>query len=166
MSEKKVLTKEIAEQFLENPESVDLNEFTSIDLEAKQLFEQRGYSLAPDGGPGRQRGLENTFPYEPIDFGESVLRGIPGCYYFLAIVCGVVLTIFAIVVSGDLDAAQTGALIGWIIGAVLAMLATGRLVGLVQRISDDVRIIRDRNGPEAAVDKRESELPGEDKTSG
>ena len=32
---------------------------------------------------------------------------------------------------------------GWTIGGILGMLATGRLVELIQRISDDVRIMRD-----------------------
>jgi hypothetical protein len=61
----------------------------------------------------------------------------------LAIVCGVVTLIFTVTVSNDLTAVQTGGMIGWTIGGVLGMLATGRLVELIQRISDDVRFMRD-----------------------
>ena len=116
---------------------------------------------------GRQRTLEESYQSEAVEFGEAgeeALRIIPGCYYSLAILGGVALLVFTIMVSDDLSAAQTGGMIGWIIGAVLAMLATGRLVQLVQRISDDIRIIRDGtvNGSEETVDKGESVPPSED----
>ena len=81
----------------------------------------------------------NTLNDEP----SEILRVIPACYYLLAIFCGVVLLIFTVMVSDDLTAAQTGGMIGWTIGGVLGMLATGRIVQLIQRISDDIRFMRD-----------------------
>jgi hypothetical protein len=116
---------------------------------------------------GSQRPLEDSYQNEAVDYGEAgeeALRGIPGCYYLLAILCGGVFLVFTIMVSDDLSADETGGMIGWIIGVVLAMLAIGRLVQLVQRISDDIRIIRDgtMNGSEETVDKSESVPPSED----
>jgi hypothetical protein len=91
--------------------------------------------LDPESSPSPA----NTLSDESVEF----LRAIPTCYYILAIVCGVVTLIFTVTVSNDLTAVQTGGMIGWTIGGVLGMLATGRLVELIQRISDDVRFMRD-----------------------
>ena len=107
---------------------------------------------------------DGTVPPGGREAAEEAMRVIPGCYYGLAILGGVALLVFTILRSDDLSAAQTGEIIGWIIGAVLATFAAGRLLQLVQRISDDIRVIRDgrMNGSEETGDKGESVLPPED----
>ena len=164
MSDKKVLTKEIAEKFLVNHASVDLNEFATMEPEARQLFRERGINLLSHVGPGRNEPRADSFENDTLEFGEDALRAIPGCYYVLAVFSGVTLLIFTMMVSGDLSADVIGGMIGWIIGAVLATFAAGRLLQLVQRISDDIRVIRDgtMNGSEETGDKGESVSPPED----
>jgi hypothetical protein len=53
MGDKKVLTKEIAEQFLEDDDSVDLSEFTAIeDAAAESLSKHEGAQILRDAGHG------------------------------------------------------------------------------------------------------------------
>ena len=49
MSDDKVLTKEIAEQFLEDEDSVDLSEFTAIDDDAAEVLSGSEWMLELDG---------------------------------------------------------------------------------------------------------------------
>ena len=96
-------------------------------------------------------------------FSEDVLRVIPGCYYLLGIVCGVVLLIFTLMISDELSAAERGGMIGWVVGSVLGMFAVGRIVQLVQRISDDIRVMREgkMNGRDETASEGESVAPSE-----
>ena len=46
MSAEKILTKKMAEQFLANDASVDLNGFTTMEPEARQVFQDAGFNLS------------------------------------------------------------------------------------------------------------------------
>jgi hypothetical protein len=70
---------------------------------------------------------------------------LPGCFYAVAVLVGIGLGITTIAVIGNGGSAEEiGYMIGYTIGGVLSILATGRLIELVRRISDDVRAIRER----------------------
>jgi len=70
---------------------------------------------------------------------------LPGCFYAVAVLVGIGLGITTIVVIDNRGSAEEiGYMIGYTIGGVLSILATGRLIELVRRISDDVRTIRER----------------------
>jgi len=49
MTEENILTKEIAEQFLEDEDSVDLEEFTSIEDDAAETLGEGSASLTANG---------------------------------------------------------------------------------------------------------------------
>ena len=51
MSDEKVLTKEIAQQFLADEASVDLEEFTAIEDDAAEVLEPRLSPSQPRAGP-------------------------------------------------------------------------------------------------------------------
>ncbi|MBT4695107.1 MAG: hypothetical protein HOB73_17355 [Planctomycetaceae bacterium] len=70
---------------------------------------------------------------------------LSGCFYAVAVLVGIGLGITTIAVIGNGGSAEEiGFMIGYTIGGVLSILATGRLIELVRRISDDVRAIRER----------------------
>ena len=69
----------------------------------------------------------------------EVLGLLPAIYYFLALFCGVVLIGFTIANVDELNSTQIGAWIGYTVGAVLSMLAVGRVIELLQQIRDAVR---------------------------
>jgi hypothetical protein len=76
---------------------------------------------------------------------DVVLTGLPGCFYAVAVLVGIALGITTIaVMSKGGNGELVCYLIGYTIGGVLSILATGRLIELVGRISDDVRTIRER----------------------
>jgi Na+/H+-translocating membrane pyrophosphatase len=71
----------------------------------------------------------------------ELLSDLPGAFYGLAILCGIVLLIFTLVNSDQFNSTQIGSLIGWTFGSVLSMLAVGRVIELLQQIRDAVRNI-------------------------
>ena len=94
---------------------------------------------------------ENGSNWGDQDYEEEegdFLRGLPGCFYALAMAGGGILLIFTLAASDELNSSEIGTLIGWTVGAVLGTLGTGYLIELVQRISSDVRAIRKKLVPE------------------
>jgi hypothetical protein len=81
----------------------------------------------------------STHASRPPDY--EALFVLPGIYYVLAILCGVVLLIVTLVNAKDLSGAEIGSLIGYSVGAVLSMFAVGRVIELLQQIRDAVRNI-------------------------
>jgi hypothetical protein len=75
----------------------------------------------------------------PTDY--EALSMLPGIYYCLAILCGLVIIGFTIANFGELSGAEIGYMIGWIFGSVLSMFAVGRVIELLQQIRDAVRNI-------------------------
>ena len=78
-----------------------------------------------------------TLASRPADY--EALSSLPAIYYVLAIFCGVVLIGFTIANADELSSTQIGAWIGYTVGAVLSMLAVGRVIELLQQIRDAVR---------------------------
>ena len=76
---------------------------------------------------------------------SDFLSIIPGCFYAVAVLVGIGLGITTIAAIGSGNAEEVGYVMGYTVGGVLSILATGRLIELVQRISDDVRVIRERS---------------------
>ena len=76
---------------------------------------------------------------------DDVLKVLPSCFYAFAFLfaVGMIFAIFSINDKGG-DTEQVGYMMGCTVGGVLSILATGRLIELVRRISDDVRAIRER----------------------
>jgi Na+/H+ antiporter NhaC len=71
----------------------------------------------------------------------ELLSDLPGAFYGLAILCGVVLLIFTLVNADKFSSFQIGSLIGYTVGGALSMLAVGRVIELLQQIRDAVRNI-------------------------
>ena len=71
----------------------------------------------------------------------ELLSDLPGAFYGLAILCGIVLLIFTLVNADKFNSFQIGSLIGCTVGGVLSMLAGGRVIQLLQQIRDAVRNI-------------------------
>ena len=90
------------------------------------------FSLSPDNEP-------NSSSPSPADY--EALSSLPGIYYGLAILCGVVLIGFTIANSDELSSTEIGAWVGYTVGAVLSMFAVGRVIELLQQIRDAVRNI-------------------------
>ena len=80
----------------------------------------------------------DSLPTEETDSIE-LLSGLPAIYYSLSVFCGIVLLGFTAVNSGELNSTQIGAWIGYTVGAVLSILAIGRVIELLQQIRDAVR---------------------------
>ena len=80
----------------------------------------------------------STHASRPTDY--EALSSLPAIYYFLAILCGVVLIGFTIANSDELSSTQIGAWVGYTVGGVLSMFAVGRVIELLQQIRDAVRI--------------------------
>ena len=79
----------------------------------------------------------STPPPSPADY--EALSSLPGIYYGLAILCGVVLIGFTLANSDELSSTEIGAWVGYTVGAVLSMFAVGRVIELLQQIRDAVR---------------------------
>ena len=93
----------------------------------------------PDSTNSAEQGVDASLP------SADGLAGLPGCFYAVALLVGIGLGITTIAVIGNGGSAEEiGYMIGYTIGGVLSILATGRLIKLVSRISDDVRAIRER----------------------
>ena len=84
--------------------------------------------------------LDHQRPPRPTETG--LLSSLPGIYYGLAILCGIVLLGFTVANSDKLSSTQIGAWIGYTVGGVLSMFAVGRVIELLQQIRD-----ADRNTP-------------------
>ncbi|MBT5123715.1 MAG: hypothetical protein HOM32_03825, partial [Planctomycetaceae bacterium] len=78
----------------------------------------------------------STHASRPTDY--EALSSLPAIYYFLAILCGVVLIGFTIANSDELSSTQIGAWVGYTVGGVLSMFAVGRVIELLQQIRDAV----------------------------
>jgi hypothetical protein len=85
------------------------------------------------------RDSRTTHASRPPDY--EALFVLPGIYYGLAMLCGVVLIGFTIANSEKLSSTEIGGLIGYTVGAVLSMFAVGRVIELLQQIRDAVRNI-------------------------
>ena len=83
----------------------------------------------------------NLTPPSPRPTATELLSSLPGIYYGLAILCGVVLIGFTIANSDELSSTEIGAWVGYTVGAVLSMFAVGRVIELLQQIRDAVRNI-------------------------
>jgi hypothetical protein len=93
----------------------------------------------PDSTNSAEQGVDASLP------SADVLAGLPGCFYAVAVLVGIGLGITTIAVIGNGGSAEEiGYMIGSTIGGVLSILATGRLIELVGRISENVRAIRER----------------------
>jgi hypothetical protein len=105
----------------------------------KQDEQRRGNAASSRSTiPGAER-IDASLP--PADG----LAGLPGCFYAVALLVGIGLGITTIaVMSKGGNGELVCYMIGYTIGGVLSILATGRLIELVGRISDDVRAIRER----------------------
>jgi putative exporter of polyketide antibiotics len=77
----------------------------------------------------------------------------------MAIICGVVMCIFTISFSSQLDSSEIGSLIGWTIGSCLAILWSGRVVELLQDMRDDGRDLTAIVRREVAQSEAEETLP-------
>ena len=105
----------------------------------KQSEKRRGNAASSRSTiPGAQR-VDVSLP--PADG----LAGLPGCFYAVALLVGIGLGITTIaVMSKGGNGELVCYMIGYTIGGVLSILATGRLIELVGRISENVRAIRER----------------------
>ena len=59
------------------------------------------------------------------------LSSLPTIYYFLAILCGIILLVGGL--STNPSDSEAGALIGYTVGVVLSMFAVGRVIQLLQQ---------------------------------
>ena len=74
---------------------------------------------------------------------DELLRPLPQLIYVLAILCGGFLLV--ITISSQGTAESKGAMIGWTIGSTLGMICTGRVIELLQKISDGVRVLSEKS---------------------
>ena len=86
----------------------------------------------------RRRSPEGKAAKNEVDrrkaLGEGgFLSSLPTIYYSLAIFCGIVLLLATVSTSQNSSDTETGAMIGYTVGAVLSMFAVGRVIELLQR---------------------------------
>lgn len=67
---------------------------------------------------------------------NDFLNRLPFAFYLLAIIAGVVLIGFTIANSDELSSTEIGGVLGYTVGAVLSMLAVGRIIEVLHQIRD------------------------------
>ncbi len=97
------------------------------------------YRRSPEGNAAKKRlarrkelGEERLARRKELGEG-GFLSSLPTIYYSLAIFCGIVLLLATVSTAQKSSDTETGAMIGYTVGAVLSMLAVGRVIQLLQK---------------------------------